>query len=65
MRHMQNGPHFGSSSFGGSGGGPGDPFGGGGSRPPTPAESTSKFFEPEQSDVRFDDIAGNEEAKEN
>ena len=33
-------------------------------RPPAPAESTSKFFEPEQSDVRFADIAGNEEAKE-
>jgi len=64
MRHMQGGPHFGSSSFGGSGSGPGDPFGGGGSRPPTPSESPSKFFEPEQSDVKFDDIAGNEEAKE-
>ncbi len=62
MRHMQGGPHFGSGSSMGGGSNPGDPFGG--SRPSSPAESTSKFFEPEQSDVRFADIAGNEEAKE-
>ncbi len=62
MKHMQNGPHFGSGPSMGSGSVPGDPFGG--SKPSSPAESTSKFFEPEQSDVRFDDIAGNEEAKE-
>jgi len=62
MRHMQNGPHFGSGPPIGGSSGPNDSFGG--QRPPAPAESTSKFFEPEQSDVRFDDIAGNEEAKE-
>ena len=62
MRHMQNGPHFGSGSSMGGGSGPGDPFGGG--KPSSPAESTSKFFEPEKSNVKFDDIAGNEEAKE-
>ena len=62
MRHMQNGPHFGSGPPIGGSSGPNDSFGG--QRPPSPAESTSKFFEPEQSDVRFADIAGNEEAKE-
>lgn len=62
MKHMQNGPHFGSGSGLGGSSGPGDPFGG--NKPSSPAESTSKFFEPEKSDVRFDDIAGNEEAKE-
>ena len=62
MKHIQNGPHFGSPIGGSSGSNSGDPFGG--SRPPSPSDSPSKFFEPEKSDVRFDDIAGNEEAKE-
>lgn len=62
MKHIQNGPHFGSPIGGSSGPNSGDPFGG--SRPPSPSDSLSKFFEPEKSDVRFNDIAGNEEAKE-
>lgn len=63
MKHMQNGPIFGSGSSIGNGiPGQNDSFGGG--KPSSPSDSPSKFFEPEQSNVKFSDIAGNEEAKE-
>lgn len=61
LRHMRNGPHFGNSIGNMSSSGT-DIFNS--PKPPSPSDSPSKFFEPEKSDVRFADIAGNEEAKE-
>tara|TARA_B100001121_G_scaffold241873_1_gene216140 strand:+ start:6422 stop:8314 length:1893 start_codon:yes stop_codon:yes gene_type:complete len=57
MRYMRNGP-FDVITGGQSSG----PKGGPGS--PPSVDSGAKFFEPEKSDVKFKDIAGNDEAKD-